>query len=221
MATAPTRVPLVTSVHGEDRLVVSPRASGIGTARIDLAARRIEPDGTPVTPSRLALYDTVTNLPNRVLFDDRLDQAIEQAERYCRMVALLIIALHWTKTADACQDGESSGDVMQALSLRLNQRLRRSDTVARLSLREFAVILPAVHSGHSAGIVAEKILKLLAAGVDLPEQSAPVTAGIGISLYPIDSATAEIMILNAGAAARHASASGQLSFEYFKHLNVL
>jgi len=129
------------------------------------------------------LHDALTGLPNRVLFRDRVDQAVHLARRQTRSFALLLLDLDRFKDLnDTC--GHHYGDLLlQQLGNRLSGLLRPSDTVARLGGDEFAVVLPGADEA-GAVFVATKIRQALATPFQLDDQPFRIDASIGIALYP-------------------------------------
>lgn len=132
---------------------------------------------------RLAYQDTLTSLPNRALFNDRLDLAIKAAERDRVPVTLMTLDLDRFKHINDTL-GHPFGDrVLQAVGERLQSLLRKSDTIARLGGDEFAIILPKAGIDH-AGEVADKILAALDAPIVIDTQPLDVRTSIGIASYP-------------------------------------
>jgi len=129
------------------------------------------------------LHDALTGLPNRVLFKDRVDQAVHLARRQARSFALLLLDLDRFKDLnDTC--GHHYGDLLlQQLGNRLSGLLRPSDTVARLGGDEFAVVLPGADE-PGAVFVATKIRQALTTPFQLDDQPFRIDASIGIALYP-------------------------------------
>ncbi len=156
----------------------------------------------------LAYYDTLTDLPNRTLLQDRLRQAIVAAQREHKPVALLLLDLdHFKEINDTL--GHHQGDfVLQQVGLRLRGVLRESDTVARLGGDEFAVVLPLAEAEYAA-LVARKIMTALEPPFVIQDLPVAVEASIGIALYPDHGENAESLILRADvamyAAKRHKS----------------
>lgn len=133
---------------------------------------------------RRALYDTLTDLPNRTLFRDRLERAILNAARDEQSLALLIMDLDRFKEINDTL-GHHSGDILlQLVADRLRTALRQSDTVARLGGDEFAVILPDAQSADEALRVATKLLDALDLPMVLEGHQLSVGASVGIAMYP-------------------------------------
>ena len=150
----------------------------------DISARRMSDERI----WRHANFDTLTDLPNRRLFRDRLDQELKKAHRTGMQVALLFIDLDRFKEVNDLL-GHDAGDLllMQA-SERLAACIRDSDTVARLGGDEFTVILTELDSMAHVEQVAQKILATLAQPFRLYNEVAYLSGSIGITLYPADGA---------------------------------
>jgi diguanylate cyclase (GGDEF)-like protein/PAS domain S-box-containing protein len=165
--------------------------------------------------ARLAHYDSITRLPNRVLFHDRLGQSIAQARRNNRFVGVLFLDLDRFKLVNDTL-GHAAGDqLLKKVAERLTQALRPSDTVGRLSGDEFAVILPELTVPQHAGFVAQKLIDMLKAPFDLDGNEVFVTASIGITLYPFDSDNIEMLIRDADAAMYSAKAAGRNTYQFY------
>ena len=135
--------------------------------------------------SNLTFHDELTNLPNRRLLEDRLQQAIIQADRDSRRVALLFIDLDKFKPVND-RHGHKTGDwLLQQISARMQNTLRDTDTVARVGGDEFVVVLPGTPSVEAAVSVAEKLRRALEQPCQHP-QAGPldISASIGVAFYP-------------------------------------
>jgi diguanylate cyclase (GGDEF)-like protein len=170
--------------------------------------------------AHLLLYDPLTDLPNRILFQDRLNHALAQAERYGRVVALLMIGLAWSKSANIRAGDTARHPDVAEIARQLRRCTRSSDTVARMDDVEFAVILPDVERGEHAGVVARRILEVLAPSYVVGQRSDDVPVGIGIGLYPRDSQDGETLLCNARTALRHARRHEGQHYRFFAHLSV-
>lgn len=165
--------------------------------------------------SQLAHYDSLTHLPNRVLFNDRLRQSMGQARRSGWTLGLLFLDLDRFKLVNDTL-GHSTGDLLlRQVAARLTACLRPTDTVARLSGDEFAVILPELAHEQNAGLVAKKILDAMAIPFNLEGHEIFITLSIGITLYPADSDDLEALIRNADAAMYSAKAGGRNNFQHY------
>lgn len=135
--------------------------------------------------NHLAFFDSLTQLPNRRLFNDRLGQAVKRAQRTSSSLALMFVDLDKFKPVNDTY-GHAAGDFMlQTVAKRLSGCLRSSDTAARVGGDEFLVLLPDIPSGADALAVAEKIRSALAEPCISPEGiELCISASIGIAIYP-------------------------------------
>ncbi len=171
-----------------------------------------------------AYFDPLTNLPNRTLFLDRLNQSILNAERSKKSFALLFIDLDHFKDVND-QHGHDMGDMLlKQVAKRINQCIRVTDLSARFSGDEFVVVLGHIQDVSSAINVASKIASKLTRSLSRPFQlervSANVSASIGVSIYPEDSASQDTLIRYADNAMYHAKKMGKNNFQFYsKELN--
>ncbi len=151
---------------------------------------------------RVAHNDSLTGLPNRLLFNDRLHQAISLAKRDSRQFALLYLDLDKFKPVNDTLGHTAGDELLQAVAARIRQQVRESDTVARIGGDEFTVILPDIARREEAETVARKIIAALAAPFQLGRQkrSVEIGASIGIAVYPADAGDADALIKAADAA---------------------
>ena len=165
---------------------------------------------------RLAHYDALTGLPNRVLFGDRLRQSLVQAQRSGKLVGLLFLDLDRFKLVNDTL-GHRAGDLLlQEVAVRLQAAVRAQDTVSRLGGDEFTVILPDLHAAAGAGNVAEKIIEVLSMPFALGQQDVFVTPSIGIAIYPLTGDDAESLVKHADIAMYQAKEQGRNNFQYFR-----
>lgn len=163
----------------------------------------------------LAHYDFLTGLPNRALLSTHLDHAIALAKRNARCLAVLFLDLDRFKHVNDSL-GHYTGDLLlQAVSKRLTEALRESDTVARLGGDEFIIVLADLSAGQDAVVVAEHILEILSKPFDIAGHELGITPSIGISIYPHDGADIESLIKNADAAMYHAKALGRNNYQFY------
>ncbi|MGC2518185.1 MAG: PAS domain S-box protein [Burkholderiales bacterium] len=163
----------------------------------------------------LAQFDTLTGLPNRHLFHDRLAQGMALSKRNDWSMAVLFIDLDRFKLVNDTL-GHSAGDkLLKEAATRLGQCIRGSDTVGRLGGDEFAAILLELGKPGDAGLVADKIANVLARPFGLDGKETYVTASIGITLYPSDGDSAETLIMNADTAMYRAKEQGRNNYQYF------
>lgn len=145
----------------------------------------------------LAYYDTLTNLPNRLLFVDRLKQAMVEARRHQRQVGVAFLDLDRFKTINDSM-GHSAGDeLLKAVALRLAESMRPGDTVARLSGDEFALILADMNRADDAAHVARKILDDFNQPFNLEGHEIHTNASLGLTLYPTDERHVDGLLRNA------------------------
>jgi diguanylate cyclase (GGDEF)-like protein len=160
----------------------------------------------------LATHDTLTGLPNRMLFMEKLESAIEQASRREEGLAVLFVDLDRFKQIND-QFGHSIGDkVLAAVARRLKQVLCSADVVARLGGDEFIVLIEGPRVAEAAPGIASRIMDTLNEPLLMDGHSMTVGASIGISQFPDDSGTAEELLLNADAAMYAAKSGGRCGF---------
>jgi diguanylate cyclase (GGDEF)-like protein/PAS domain S-box-containing protein len=163
----------------------------------------------------LAHNDPLTGLPNRVLFKDRLSQAMAQADRNRGAVVLMLLDLDRFKNVNDTY-GHTVGDqLLAAVAKRLSQCVRKTDTVARLGGDEFTVILNGVEDSQGAATVARKIVDVLSEPFNIGGLVLYITASIGITLYPMDSRESDRLFQNADTALYYAKQQGRDNCQFF------
>jgi diguanylate cyclase (GGDEF)-like protein/PAS domain S-box-containing protein len=197
----------VTPVHAEDGSV-----SGAVIAFHDVSATRAR----SLEMSHLAQHDSLTDLPNRVLFNDRLTQAISLVERQDKQLAVLFVDLdHFKKINDSL--GHGVGDkLLQSVARRLTACVRRTDTVSRLGGDEFVILLSQVEHEEDAAFSARKILRSLSAPHRIDNKSLDINVSVGMSTYPTDGRDAESLMNNADTAMYEAKQHGRNSYRFFR-----
>jgi diguanylate cyclase (GGDEF)-like protein/PAS domain S-box-containing protein len=162
-----------------------------------------------------ANFDTLTGLPNRRMFYDRLEQAIKKSNRSGLPMALMLLDLdHFKEVNDTL--GHAQGDILLVeAARRIAEQVRGSDTVARLGGDEFTVILSEVEDANSVERIAQNIIERLAAPFQLQQETAFVSASVGITLYPNDAQNIDTLLKNADQAMYLAKNSGRSRFSYF------
>ena len=164
---------------------------------------------------RLAHYDPVTGLPNRVLFIDRLNQAIKKSNRAHQTVTVLFLDLDKFKEVNDTL-GHDKGDLLlKEAAQRLLGSVREMDTVARLGGDEFTVILNDSESEKVTERIAQNILETLAEPFEIDGESVYITASIGISIYPDDGIAIEALLKSADQAMYAAKEIGGNCYHYF------
>jgi diguanylate cyclase (GGDEF)-like protein/PAS domain S-box-containing protein len=162
--------------------------------------------------SHLALYDVLTDLPNRMLLKDRLGCGLALASRYGRPLAVLFLDLdHFKQVNDST--GHAMGDrVLQSMAGRLLACVRSSDTVCRYGGDEFVILLSEIDHSRNLILVAQKILAAIAAPLDLTPDIFHITASIGVSIFPQDGRDGDTLIQSADAAMYAVKQNGRNSF---------
>lgn len=163
----------------------------------------------------LAHHDALTDLPNRLLFQDRFEHAIHKARRGGTSVALLFLDLDRFKNINDTFGHEVGDELLKAVARRLNGCVRSIDTVARLGGDEFAVILEEIRDESAPSAVARKIIRALGDAFRIGEHELYIGTSIGISIYPTDGDSVETLIKNADSAMYHAKEEGRGGFQYF------
>jgi diguanylate cyclase (GGDEF)-like protein len=163
----------------------------------------------------LALHDTLTGLPNRGAFNRKLDQEIEVSLATGRPLAVLCIDVDRFKEVNDLF-GHAAGDrTLQVVAQRIVGALDDSQTAARLSGDEFAIILPAISSPAMAGRVAENIIESLRIASRTSETATPVSASIGIALCPDDATDRQTLLMHADTALYGAKKEGRATYRFF------
>jgi diguanylate cyclase (GGDEF)-like protein/PAS domain S-box-containing protein len=171
--------------------------------------------------SYLAQHDSLTDLPNRVLLNDRLNEAITLSSRHHRMLAVLFLDIDRFKHINDSL-GHVVGDrLLQSVARRLYTCVRSSDTVSRQGGDEFVILLWEVRHSEDAAVTAQKILQTVREPHQIGQHELHITASIGIVTYPDDGLDAETLMKNADFAMYHAKDSGRDNFQFFKsEINV-
>ncbi len=163
----------------------------------------------------LAEYDFLTDLPNRVLIHDRLQQAIRSAEKNLHQLAVLFVDLdHFKNINDSLGHGKGD-ELLKMVAERLTGPLRNVDTVGRTGGDEFVIILPDLASPDEAGHVAQRLLDALHSPFVVAGHSLVVSASIGISVAPEDGDDIQTLLMNADLAMYHAKSSGRDTYQFY------
>ncbi|MBF0426363.1 MAG: EAL domain-containing protein, partial [Magnetococcales bacterium] len=164
---------------------------------------------------QLAFYDPLTGLPNRMLFRDRLAQALLGSDRGGGLTGLMFIDLDRFKWVNDTL-GHAAGDqLLREVSRRLQGCVRKQDTVSRLGGDEFTIILGALETPEGAAAAAAKVIAKVREAVRLNEQDVFVGASIGIAIYPRDASDLETLVKHADMAMYQAKEGGRNAFCYF------
>ena len=163
---------------------------------------------------RLAHYDSLTGLPNRILLADRVNLALSRMERSGEQLALIFLDLDRFKNVNDSLGHRVGDELLIQVAQRLKELLREEDTVSRLGGDEFILVLPAADE-DGAGHVAGKVLKALSAPYRIEQYELAVTASMGIAMYPDDGSTYEALSMCADTAMYRAKQSGRQTFRFF------
>ncbi len=163
-----------------------------------------------------AEHDFLTGLPNRMLLNDRVSQAITLAPRHMKKVAVLFLDLDGFKHINDSLGHPIGDKLLQSIAKRLVDCVRGSDTVSRQGGDEFVVLLSEVEQSEDAAISALRLLQAVAEAHSIDGHDLHVTTSIGLSVYPDDGLDAETLIKNADTAMYQAKENGRQSYQFFK-----
>ena len=164
----------------------------------------------------LAYRDTLTDLPNRLLFADRLEQAVFRAERSRSSMALMLVDIDDFKLVNDSFGHDAGDKLIKAVGQLISKSLRRADTIARLGGDEFAVIIEDINSPEDAISIADNLTTILEHNVRLDDQETYTSASIGIAVYPDDGKDARTILKNADTAMFRAKENGRHCFQFYK-----
>jgi len=163
----------------------------------------------------MAHHDELTGIPNRVLLWDRLSGAIAASRRDGTFLSVLFLDVDRFKSINDTLGHLAGDELLQQVSAGLRAMLRDRDTVARLGGDEFALILPALAHKEDAAVVARKILNWFARPMRLGAREMYATASIGISVYPEDGDTPELLLKNADTAMYKVKETGRNGYRFY------
>jgi diguanylate cyclase len=163
----------------------------------------------------MATHDALTALPNRLLFDDRLSQAIAHAERSGDRFALAVLDLDRFKLINDSLGHRAGDELLKDVARRLKGALRSVDTIARLGGDEFVVIIAEIHAPEHAMRVAHKMMLSLQPPLRIGDVDVHSSASIGIAYFPTDGTTGEALFAHADAAMYAAKQRGRKSVQRF------
>ncbi|HTZ00291.1 MAG TPA: diguanylate cyclase [Rhodocyclaceae bacterium] len=193
----------------EDEAALKDRGRALEQAMADLR-------DSEARMAHMAHHDTLTGLPNRALFDDRLNQALARAERAGRQAALLFLDVDGFKPVNDQYGHEVGDQVLQQVAQRLRESTRRADSVARIGGDEFVVLLADLDDPRAvARAVAEKCLEVIAPDFLLDRQRLKLGFSIGIAVYPDDADGAAALLARADQAMYRAKEGGRGRYAFF------
>jgi diguanylate cyclase (GGDEF)-like protein/PAS domain S-box-containing protein len=166
--------------------------------------------------SYLAHHDYLTDLPNRLLLDDRLAQAMGAAQRHGGQLAVLFVDVDRFKHVNDSLGHAIGDELLLSVARRLVASVRATDTVSRQGGDEFVVLLPAIAHAEDASLSANKILISLGMPHRVKEHELQITVSMGISIYPDDGTDAEALVKHADIAMLNAKESGRNNYQFFK-----
>ena len=163
----------------------------------------------------LAYHDTLTGLPNRMLFMDRIDQSINRATRNGQKFALLYIDIDHFKVINDSMGHDAGDKLLTCVTERLQENLRQSDTIARLGGDEFTVILDNLSEPEAVISIVQNLLGVLAEKIIIDGRNVHVGASIGVAIYPDDGESFGALLKNADTAMYRAKEKGRNTFQFY------
>lgn len=163
-----------------------------------------------------AYHDSLTGLPNRALFVDRLEHAMAKAQRNERLLALMFLDLDRFKQVNDNFGHEGGDQLLRMAAERFKTVVRDGDTVARLGGDEFTIIMEDMRHIDEAAAVAERLLSVAAQPFELAGKEASVSVSIGITIFPFDDTTVEALLRHADTAMYSAKQRGRNRFELYR-----
>ena len=164
---------------------------------------------------QMAHHDALSNLPNRLLLNARLEHAVQRAHRTGTSVAVLFIDLDRFKNINDTLGHQVGDELLKDVADRLRTSVKEDDTVARLGGDEFVVVAEGIADANSAHLIAERIIERLSIPVEIRGKALFATASIGISLYPQDATAPETLLQHADAAMYQAKAMGRNRLAFY------
>src|SRR6202030_345341 len=166
--------------------------------------------------SYLAHHDYLTDLPNRLLLNDRLTQAMAAARRQQQQLAVLFVDVDRFKHINDTLGHAIGDELLQSVAGRLVASVRGSDTVSRQGGDEFVILLSTIARAEDAALSANKILTALGMPHHVKEHDLQITVSMGIGIYPEDGTDAETLVKNADIAMLNAKDNGRNNYQFFK-----
>ncbi len=163
----------------------------------------------------LAYYDSLTALPNRTLFFDRLNGAINRARRHGSSLAVMLVDLDNFKQVNDSYGHVSGDQLLTIVAQRLRERMRGSDTVCRLGGDEFAILLEDTSNPADVSNVAQEVVEALSKPFRLAEGEVHTGSSIGVTFFPQDGASCEDLLKNADVALYRAKDAGRGNYQFF------
>jgi len=180
------------------------------------AARMLSAANAEREIRHLAYHDVLTGLPNRMLFMDRIDQAISRAQRENSKFALLFLDIDHFKVINDSMGHDAGDKLLNIVSQRLSEVLRKTDTIARLGGDEFTIIIEALDREKYVSSVARNILRSLEKPVKIDGKGVHIGGSIGVALYPQDGQNFGTLLKNADTAMYRAKELGRQTFQFYE-----
>ena len=200
----------------EDSVAPIPAGAGKATGAVIVFRDVSETRALVQQMAYSAQHDFLTGLPNRMLFNDRVGQAIAFSARHRNKIAVLFLDLDGFKHINDSLGHPIGDKLLQSVTQRLVDCVRGSDTVSRQGGDEFVVLLSEVKHLEDAAITARRMLQAVAQVHSIDLHDLHVTASIGISVYPDDGVDAETLVKNADTAMYQAKEKGRQGYQFFK-----
>ncbi|NCO66726.1 MAG: hypothetical protein AUK32_09985 [Candidatus Aquicultor secundus] len=184
----------------------------------DITERKIAEE----TIKYMAYYDSLTGLPNRTLFNDRLSAALGHAHRNNERLAVLFIDLDNFKIINDTLGHAVGDELLQAVAERLKKCVRIEDTIARLGGDEFVIMSSRVDNPEHAAALAKRLLETIRPPFNLEERDFHITTSIGIALYPNDGEDNQALLKNADTALYSAKGLGRNNYQFYEStMNIM
>ena len=164
--------------------------------------------------TQLALHDTLTGLPNRILLADRIGQAMSKVAEQGGCFSLMFIDLDGFKPVNDAFGHHLGDRLLREVALRLREQLRSQDTLARIGGDEFVLLVRLLEPDDAPQVAARQV-GLLSRAFRVDEHELLISASVGIALYPGNGLTAEELLMNADAAMYHAKGAGKNGYSFF------
>lgn len=209
-------------IYGLVNVILIVSAAGVALLLFlahQVATNAVQREQTSALVHSMAYKDTLTELPNRRLFEDRLQQEVALAQRSGKKVAALFLDLDHFKEVNDTLGHEAGDQLLQQVARRLEKLVRKSDTVARLGGDEFILLLSNLDKLQDADIVADKVIRELSSTFSLAGQELHVGTSVGIAIYPSDSESLEQLIACADKALYRAKQEGRNRYVRYADMN--
>jgi diguanylate cyclase (GGDEF)-like protein len=162
------------------------------------------------------LHDGITGLPSRVVFEDRLQQTVNESRRYQFMFAVLFLDIDDFKVINDVLGHEIGDTLLKEVGARLKSCIRQVDTICRYAGDEFVFILPKLAKGEAAAYVAQRFLDAISQPFIIDQNELFITSSIGISVYPTDGETGKTLLKKADASLHQAKSRGQNIYQFYR-----